>query len=352
MVLRRGREHPDEVVTGEQPGDGDVAAEEVVHDREDPDAGQARHERGEHPGAVGAREHSRGTPILLTGGTGPGHVPGRPVPGSRCTLHPCEEPGAHPARGVAGGAAERALEGPGHPDPVLVLGEVVVGRGRGEVETGQQVVLVGGVGEAPSEHGEVRLLPPGHRVAHGAGLGDGVLAHLGLMRVAREPQRHDTQRRELRVSVEHGDQGVLEDRPVVHPGAHDHLPVHLDPAVEEDAQPPQARRTLRVPEHARPHLGVGGVDGHEERAEPLLQHPLGIELGEAGQRREVPVEKGQAVVVVLQVEAPAHPLGELVDEAERAVVVARPDPVEHRGLDCDPERLADGLGDPELELAA
>ena len=46
-------------------------------------------------------------------------------------------------------------------------------------------------------------------------------------------------------------------------------------------------------------------------------------------RGEVPVQERQAVVVVLQVQAAAHALGQLVDEAELAVVVARADPVEH-----------------------
>ena len=52
-------------------------------------------------------------------------------------------------------------------------------------------------------------------------------------------------------------------------------------------------------------------------------------LGEAGERGEVAVQEAQPVVVVLQVQAAAHALGQLVDEAELAVVVARADAVEH-----------------------
>ena len=97
----------------------------------------------------------------------------------------------------------------------------------------------------------------------------------------------------------------------------------------------------------RPQLGIRGVDGDEERAQPLGEDALRVELGETGQRGEVPVEEGQAVVVVLEVQAPPHPLGQLVDEAERTMVVAGADPVEDGRGDLDPERLAGRLLDPD-----
>ena len=118
------------------------------------------------------------------------------------------------------------------------------------------------------------------------------------------------------------------------------------PAVEQDLEPAQAGRPLRVAQHVRPQLGVRRVDGDEQRPEPLGQDPLGVELGEAGQRGEVAVEEGQPVVVVLEVEAAPHALGQLVDEAERAVVVAGADPVEDGRGDLHAERLADDLVDP------
>ena len=80
--------------------------------------------------------------------------------------------------------------------------------------------------------------------------------------------------------------------------------------------------------------------------EALGEDALGVELGEAGQRGEVPVEEGQPVVVVLQVEAAPHALGQLVDEAERAVVVAGADPVEDGRGDLHAERLPRLLVDP------
>ena len=87
------------------------------------------------------------------------------------------------------------------------------------------------------------------------------------------------------------------------------------------------------------------MDGDEERAQALGEDALGVELGEAGQGGEVPVEEREPVVVVLQVEAAPHALGQLVDEAERAVVVAGADAVEDGRGDLDAERLAGVLVD-------
>ena len=62
-------------------------------------------------------------------------------------------------------------------------------------------------------------------------------------------------------------------------------------------------------------------------------------------RGEVPVEEREPVVVVLEVQAAPHALGQLVDEAERAVVVAGADAVEDGRGDLDAERLAGRLVD-------
>ena len=82
------------------------------------------------------------------------------------------------------------------------------------------------------------------------------------------------------------------------------------------------------------------MDRHVERAEALGDHTLGVELGEARQGGEVAVEEGQPIVVILEVEALPHALGQLVDEAELAVVVAGADLVEHGGVDSGTQWLA------------
>ena len=107
-----------------------------------------------------------------------------------------------------------------------------------------------------------------------------------------------------------------------------------------------------IAQQARAHLGVGRVDAHVQRAELLGDDPLEIGLGETREGREIAVEKRQPEVVVLQVQAAAHPLGELVDEAERAVVVAGLHPIEDRVGELDTERRAFGLVHHELLLEA
>ena len=174
----------------------------------------------------------------------------------------------------------------------------------------------------------------------------GVGTHLGLVGVAAEPERDRTHAREPRVAVQNAGQRVLERGAVVDPRADDDLAVHLNAPVEEDFQPAQAGGALRVAEHVGPQLRIGRVDGHEQRAETLGEDAFRVELGETGERGEVPVEERQPIVVVLEVEAPPHALGQLVDEAERAVVVAGPDPVEDGRGDLHPERLPHSLADP------
>ena len=153
-------------------------------------------------------------------------------------------------------------------------------------------------------------------------------AHLGLVGVLADPEGHGPHAGQCGVAVQDARQGVLERRTVVDAGADDDLAMHLDAPVEQHLEPPQAGGTLGVAEHVRPQVGVRGVDGDEQRPQALSQDALRIELREPRERREIPVEEGQAVVVVLEVQAAAHALRKLVDEAERTMVVTRADAIE------------------------
>ena len=70
--------------------------------------------------------------------------------------------------------------------------------------------------------------------------------------------------------------------------------------------------------------------------EALSQDPLEVGLRETGKGGEVAVQERQPVVVIAHVQALAHAFGQLVDETELAVVVARPHPVEKGGVDLHP----------------
>jgi len=91
------------------------------------------------------------------------------------------------------------------------------------------------------------------------------------------------------------------------------------------------------------------VDAHIQRRQPLGHHPLQVGLGEAGQGGEVSVKEREPVVVVLQVQAGPQTGRELVDEAELAVVVARPHPVEQRRVHLGAQRLPSPLEHLELQ---
>ena len=193
------------------------------------------------------------------------------------------------------------------------------------------------------------LLPLLDRVAHGGRLGHGVGPHGALVGEPADAERDTGHRGQGRVAVEHPGQRVVQDAAVVLARAHDHLAVDLDAAVQEGAQPPQAGGAAAVAEQVGTDVGVGGVDGDEQGAEALGEHPFEVHLGEAGERGEVPVQEGQPVVVVLQRQAPPHALGQLVDEAELAVVVTGPHPVEDGRRDLGAERFPRLLGDLDGE---
>ena len=126
---------------------------------------------------------------------------------------------------------------------------------------------------------------------------------------------------------------------IVEPGADHDLAVHLDAVVEKTPQPTQAHRSPAVAKHAGADLGVGSVDRDVQRRQALVDDTFEVRLGEAGEGREVAIEERQPVVVVFYVQAPAHALWKLVDEAELAVVVTSADAIEDGGRDLEPERL-------------
>jgi len=190
------------------------------------------------------------------------------------------------------------------------------------------------------------------RVDDGLRLGQRVRTHARLGVEPADPEGYDAQRGEVGEAIEDPSHRVVEDRAVVQAGAHDDLAVHLDAVVEQGSQPAQAGGAPPVSQHLHAHLGVGGVDRHVERAQPLGHHPLEVRLGEAGERREVPVEEAQPVVVVLQVEALPQARWQLVDEAELAVVVAGAHLVEQGRVHLQPERLARRLGHLDRALQA
>ena len=84
--------------------------------------------------------------------------------------------------------------------------------------------------------------------------------------------------------------------------------------------------------------GSVGVYRYVERPQSLIHNPGEVEFREPRKGREVAVQEGQPVVVVLEVERLPHPGGKLIDEAELAMVVACLHPVEDRRIEPQSDR--------------
>jgi riboflavin biosynthesis pyrimidine reductase len=105
-----------------------------------------------------------------------------------------------------------------------------------------------------------------------------------------------------------------------------------------------------VPQEPRPEVRIGRVDADVQGAEALGHDALQVRFGEPREGREVAVQERQAVVVVLHREARSHARRQLVDEAERAVVVAGPHAVEDRAREPEPEGLTRRLAHDDVAL--
>ena len=141
--------------------------------------------------------------------------------------------------------------------------------------------------------------------------------------MARESHGHHRHRGHAGVEMRELVNRAFELRPVVPLRHEDDLRVHHDARLGQalhDGQ--ELAADPRLAEEAVAQRGVGGVHGDVEGGEPLRLDARELVLLEVGQGDVVSVEKREAKVVVLHVEALPHPARELVDEAEHALVPA------------------------------
>ena len=86
-----------------------------------------------------------------------------------------------------------------------------------------------------------------------------------------------------------------------------------------------------------------------DRRNVHLNDAVDVLVAEVGHGDEIAVEEGQAAVVVLEVEGLPHSLGELVDEAEDALVLAGVLLVHQRGLEVQTDVVVLPLADGDLK---
>ena len=156
--------------------------------------------------------------------------------------------------------------------------------------------------------------------------------------MAGEPHRHHRHRGHAGMEMGELAHRALELRPVV-PFRHEHdLRVHHDARLGQPLHDGQELTAdPRLAEEPVAEGGVRGVHGDVERREPLRLDARELVLLEIGQGDVVAVEKRQAEVVVLHVEALPHPARELVDEAEHALVGAGVDLARARRFELEAE---------------
>ena len=167
-------------------------------------------------------------------------------------------------------------------------------------------------------------LPPGHGVDQRARLVVAQRSQRGEpLAMPGEPHGDDRHRGHLRGERRQLEHRALQRRPIVPVGAQHDLGVHADARPGQPLQPRQdLRRVAGAAEQGMAQRGVGGVHRDVEGREPLLEDASEGVLGEIAQGDVVAVKERQPKVVVLHVEATPHPLRELMDEAEDALVGA------------------------------
>ena len=232
-----------------------------------------------------------------------------------------------PARKPPRRAGEGVGEAPHEPHTILEDGEALVSRRPGQRAPGLEIHLVRGPDEAAAQPPQELLLPALDGLRERLRLRVGQRAQpRQALAMAGEPDGHHGRGRHLRMQAREVTDRALEVRAVI-PFGHEHdLGVHDDAGLGETLH---ARHELAadrgLTQEAVAEVGLHGVDGDVERREALLLDAPQLGILQIRQRDVVAVEEGEAEIVVLDVEALAHALGKLMDEAEDALVRARGD---------------------------
>ena len=114
----------------------------------------------------------------------------------------------------------------------------------------------------------------------------------------------------------------MPDGPVIKTRRHHRLRVDIDAARQQPVDLAEDVAFAGIAHHLHPGHGIRGVDRDMDGAQAFAHDAVQLGIVAAGERREMAVEKGQADVLVLQVERLPEALGHLVDEAEHAVLLA------------------------------
>ena len=228
--------------------------------------------------------------------------------------------------------------------PIFALGEILVAGAGRQGKAGDQVPLIGKPGKTAAEGGLEfplqRFDPLDHRLR--IGRGDRPQPIAGGAE-AGEPHRYHRrgQHRRPVASAERRQipEGPLQGLTIVEIRADHHLGMDLQPPLREPGELIAQQGGPGIHQQTAAQFGIGGMHRDIEGREPLLLDPLPVGGGEIGEGEIGAVEKAQAVVVVLEVEAGAAAGGLLVDEAEGTVVIALAQAIEERLGEAESQAL-------------
>ena len=139
---------------------------------------------------------------------------------------------------------------------------------------------------------------------------------------------------------------------IVEAGAADDLTVHHDAGLRKALLGAEALTGPGILQHPDAELRVHRVHRYIHRAHMKGDDPLNLPLGEIGQGDVIAQEKAQPCIVVLEVHGRTHPLRELIDEAENAVVGAGTRPVHQIALKVQTQVAALRLPDVQTVFRA
>jgi hypothetical protein len=107
-------------------------------------------------------------------------------------------------------------------------------------------------------------------------------------------------------------------------------------------------RRLGVSQKKSPYIRIGSVNRDVEWAEPLPDNPIPVLPAEIGKGYVITMEKGEAIILVLEVKGGSETRRKLVHEAKKASVRARTD---RKRLEFKTPGLALYSPDPDLSLS-
>ena len=246
--------------------------------------------------------------------------------------------------GQAQRRAKLRLLQPQHADAVFQLGEFLVKFLRRQLAPRFQIQLVGAEEDARAEFFDAFVAEGVDKVERlGRVLGRERRERVEPLAELRQPDRHDRHTVHLRIERREVVHRALQLRAVVQAGAADDLAVHGDAAVRK--APHDLKRFARagIAEQERAQLRIRRVHGDIDGADVQVDDALHLALGQVRERHIIAHEEAQARVVVLEIQRRAHTRRHLVDEAEHAVVGARVGVVHEVGLKVQPQLAAEGL---------